>query len=340
VLKKYEKEKKKIRVVASELIKLKDVMVRTVDGHEVRLMANIEGPEEIESAINHGAEGVGLYRTEFLYLNRSDLPGEEEQFEAYKYVVDLMKPHPVTIRTLDLGGDKFLSHLNLSPEINPSLGCRGIRLCLNRPDIFKIHLRAILRASIFGNLKIMYPLISGIEELKRANQILEEVKQELTSKGTEFNRDVEVGIMIEVPSAAIIADFLAKETRFFSIGTNDLIQYSLAIDRVNEKIAYLYEPLHPSVLRLIKGVIDTAHNAGIEIGMCGEMASDPLFIPVLLGMGLDEFSMGSISVPVIKEIVRNISLVEAKGLAEKVMNFSSAGEIEEFLRTQLKKNQT
>ena len=340
VLKKYEKEKKKIRVVASELIKLKDVMVRTVDGHEVRLMANIEGPEEIESAINHGAEGVGLYRTEFLYLNRSDLPTEQEQFEAYKYVVYLMKPHPVTIRTLDLGGDKFLSHLNLSPEINPSLGCRGIRLCLNRPDIFKIHLRAILRASIFGNLKIMYPLISGIEELKRANQILEEVKQELTSKGTEFNRDVEVGIMIEVPSAAIIADLLAKETKFFSIGTNDLIQYSLAIDRVNEKIAYLYEPLHPSVLRLIKGVIDTAHNAGIEIGMCGEMASDPLFIPVLLGMGLDEFSMGSISVPVIKEIVRNISLVEAKGLAEKVMNFSSAGEIEEFLRTQLKKNQT
>jgi phosphoenolpyruvate-protein phosphotransferase (PTS system enzyme I) len=332
VLSRYEEEKKEISILKKELTKLKDVSARTIDGCEIKLLANIEVPEEAESAIQHGAQGVGLYRTEFLYLNRYDLPGEEEQFEAYKHVASLMKSYPVIIRTLDLGGDKFLSHFNLAPEINPSLGCRGIRLCLERTDIFKVHLRAILRASVFGNLKIMYPLISGIEELRRANQILEEVKQELVSGGIDFNRNMDVGIMVEVPSAAITSDLLAKECKFFSLGTNDLIQYSLAIDRVNEKIAYLYEPLHPGVLRLIKGVIDTAHSAGINIGMCGEMAGDPLFIKVLIGMGLNEFSMSSISIPTIKEIIRNISLAEAKELTLKVMSFSSAEEIENFLK--------
>lgn len=331
ILKNYKEEKEKFIVLKENLIKLKDVVSETLDGYRVKLFANIEVPEEVEGALQHGAEGIGLYRTEFLYLNRSDLPSEEEQFNAYSYVANLMRPYPVIIRTLDLGGDKFLSQLNLPSEINPSLGCRGIRLCLERVDIFKTQLRAILRANKFGNLKIMYPLISGIEELKRANEVIEEVKDELDSRGIEFNKDIETGIMIEIPSAAMISDFLAKESRFFSIGTNDLIQYSLAIDRVNEKIAYLYEPLHPGILRLIKQVIDTAHNAGIRVGMCGEMAGDPLLIPILLGMGLDEFSMGPVSIPTIKEIIRNTSIAKARELAKNVMNFSSAQEIEEFL---------
>jgi len=328
----YEEEKKRLEEWKRELLTLKETPAVTPDGHRVRLMANIEVPEEVESSIQYGAEGIGLYRTEFLYLNRQDLPGEEEQFNAYKYVAGVMNPHPVIIRTLDLGGDKFLSTLSLPPEINPSLGCRGIRLCLEREDIFRVQLRAILRASVYGNLKIMYPLVSGVGEIKRANQILESVKKELISQRIDFNADIEVGVMIEVPSAAMIADILAREAKFFSIGTNDLIQYALGIDRVNEKIAYLYEPLHPAVLRLIKMVIDSAHSAGIQIGMCGEMAADPLFAPVLLGMGLDEFSMGPISIPAIKKVIRQTKLLDAKELAEKVMNFSSATEIENYLK--------
>jgi len=328
----YEEEKKRLEEWKRELLTLKETPAVTPDGHRVRLMANIEVPEEVESSIQYGAEGIGLYRTEFLYLNRQDLPGEEEQFNAYKYVAGVMNPHPVIIRTLDLGGDKFLSTLSLPPEINPSLGCRGIRLCLEREDIFRVQLRAILRASVYGNLKIMYPLVSGVGEIKRANQILESVKKELISQRIDFNADIEVGVMIEVPSAAMIADILAREAKFFSIGTNDLIQYALGIDRVNEKVAYLYEPLHPAVLRLIKMVIDSAHSAGIQIGMCGEMAADPLFAPVLLGMGLDEFSMGPISIPAIKKVIRQTKLLDAKELAEKVMNFSSATEIENYLK--------
>lgn len=334
ILEKYRQEKEKITIVENELIKLKDVSAKTIDQREITIFANIEVPEEVETAVKYGAQGIGLYRTEFLFLNRKSLPTEEEQFRAYKHVAQIMSPNPVVIRTLDLGGDKFLSQLNVSSEINPSLGCRGIRLCLQNPEIFKVQLRAILRASVFGKLKIMYPLISGIEELRSANTILKEVKEELLSKGIEINKDIEVGSMIEVPSAAITADIIAKESKFFSIGTNDLIQYSLAIDRVNEKIAYLYEPLHPGILRLIKMIVEAADKAGIKVAMCGEMAGDPFFLPILIGLGLKELSMGPISVPKIKDMVINASYEKSKILTEKIMKLASAKEIEEYLQTQ------
>ncbi|PIZ14502.1 phosphoenolpyruvate--protein phosphotransferase [Candidatus Desantisbacteria bacterium CG_4_10_14_0_8_um_filter_48_22] len=332
VLLRYKQDREKFIEISTGLSQLREQPAITVDGHRVSLMANIEVPEEVGSALQYGAEGIGLYRTEFLFLNRNDLPDEEEQFEAYRNVARLMDPRPVTIRTLDLGGDKFLSQLNLSQEINPSLGFRGIRLCLELADIFRVQLRAILRASAFGNLKIMYPLISGMDELRRANRILDSVREELSSQGVEFNRGLEVGVMIEVPSAVMIADLLAKEAKFFSIGTNDLIQYALGIDRVNEKIAYLYEPLHPAVLRLVQRVIAGGHNAGIKVSMCGEMAGDPFFVPLLVGMGLDEFSMGPFSIPAVKQVINNTKLSEAKIIAEKAMNFSTAGEVESFLK--------
>ena len=332
----YHKEETAFKDITRRFILLKDQPAVTLDNRLVQLAANIELPDEIPSILEHGAEGIGLYRTEFFYMNRTDIPSEEEHYQAYKFVAQAVKDNPVIIRTLDLGGDKFLSHLDIPRDMSPFLGWRAIRFCLARPDIFKIQLRAILRASVHGNLKLMYPMISGIEELRKANILLEECKKELKEKGLAFNDSMEVGAMIEVPSAAMTADIIAKEADFFSIGTNDLIQYSIAVDRSNEKVAYLYEPAHPGVLRLIKNIIDVGHRAGIWVGMCGEMAGDPLFTLILLGLGLDEFSMPSIMVPEIKHIIRSVNMAQAKQIAEEAVSLPTAAEVESFVNLKLK----
>ncbi len=334
-LKRYEIAKKKLHTQDRALLKSKDLPAETPDGRRVHLAANIELPEEIPSVIAHGAEGIGLYRTEFLYLNRNDLPNEEEQFEAYKEVAKAIAPHSVIIRTIDLGGDKFISELKVPNQMNPFLGWRAIRFCLARPDIFRVQLRATLRASAFGKVKLMYPMISGVEELNDANRILDDVKRELKSKGVPFDQKIEVGAMIEVPSAAMTVDLLAKGVQFFSIGTNDLIQYSLAVDRVNEKIAYLYEPAHPGVLRLIKHVIEVAHEQNIWVGMCGEMAGEPALALILLGMGLDSFSMSPVNVPRIKKVIRSVPTFRAKEVVKESLRLSTGKEIEEYAQMRL-----
>lgn len=331
----YELEKKGFEEYERSLLGLRDLPAQTVDGQKVAIVANIELPEEVPSVIYHGAQGIGLYRTEYFYMNRADIPREDEQFEAYKAVAQKMAPYSVTIRTLDLGGDKFLSHLEVPYEMNPFLGWRAIRFCLARPDIFKAQLRAIVRASAYGKLKVMYPMISGLEELVQANTLLEEVQKELKKENVPFDEEMEVGAMIEVPSAALTSDILAKEVDFFSIGTNDLIQYSLAVDRVNEKIAYLYEPAHPAVLRLIKTVIENGHNAGIWVGMCGEMAGDIVMTIVLLGLGLDEFSTSPIAIPEIKRIIRSVTLRQAKEIAQGAASLSTGKEVEKFAKKKL-----
>jgi phosphotransferase system enzyme I (PtsI) len=284
-----------------------------------------------------GAEGIGLYRTEYMFLGRKDSPSEEEQFKAYLNVAKKIKPYSVIIRTIDIGGDKFLSQPQLPKEMSPFLGWRAIRFCLAQPEIFKRQLRAILRASSEGNVKIMFPMISGIEELRAAKKILQDCKNELHKEGKPFDERISTGTMIEVPSAAITADTLAKESDFFSIGTNDLIQYSLAVDRANEKVAYLYEPGHPAVLRLIKSVIDIAHSNNIWVGMCGEMAGEPIFAFLTLGLELDEFSMPPPRVPKIKQLIRNVSFTQAKEIARKALSLSTAKEVEHCLQEELKK---
>ncbi|RKY41599.1 MAG: phosphoenolpyruvate--protein phosphotransferase [Candidatus Makaraimicrobium thalassicum] len=335
-LEKYRKEQKKYEYLEHELIELRSLPGETLDGKKVVIAGNIELPEDVASVISHGAEGIGLYRTEYFYMNRKDLPNEEEQFNAYKSVVMRIFPNYVVVRTLDLGGDKFLSQLDVPKEMNPFMGWRAIRFCLARPDIFKSQLRAILRASAFGNLKLMYPMVSGVREVRQANEVLEEVKHKLRREGIPFNEDIPIGAMIEVPSAAITSDILAKECDFFSIGTNDLIQYALAVDRVNEKIAYLYEPTHPAVLSLIKMVIDNGHRAKIPVGLCGEMAGDVSLTMILLGLGLDEFSTSPIAVPEVKKIVRSIDYSEAKKIAEEVLTFNTGREVQEYARARLR----
>ena len=336
-LNKYQRKKEKIEGLSKVYITLKDLPAVTLDGREVKLAANIELPEEIPLVQEHGVHSIGLYRTEFFYMNRRDLPSEEEQFKAYKYVAEAMKPHSVIIRTLDLGGDKFLSQLQIPHDMTPFLGWRAIRFCLARPDIFKAQLRAILRASMYGNLKIMYPMISGVEELKQANKLLEDSKKELRAKKLTYKDDIKVGVMIEVPSAALTCDILSKEAAFFSIGTNDLIQYSLAVDRTNEKVAYLYEPLHPAVLRLIKNIINAGHKAGIWVGMCGEMSGEPAFVLLLLGLGLDEFSMPASAVPRIKQIIRAVTIKQAEVIAQEALSLSEGKDVEKFAKEQLHK---
>ena len=331
-LHKYKQEFISYQEFGKGLKKLKDLPCITMDGHRIELSANIEMSEETVSAISHGADGIGLYRTEFLYMNRMDLPSEEEQYHAYRTVAKDMAPKPVIIRTLDLGGDKFLSHLEMPREMNPFLGWRAIRFCLARPEIFKAQLRAILRASTHGKLRMMYPMISGLGELKEANRLLEEVKTDLRSKKISFDENIEVGAMIEIPSAAITCDILADEVSFFSIGTNDLIQYALAVDRINEKIAYLYEPAHPAVLRLIKNIIDTGHSKHIWTGMCGEMAGDPIFTPILIGLGIDEISTSPLMLPEIKKIIRSLSYEESKKIAQHALSFPTGAEVAKYLR--------
>ena len=335
-VKRYELEQRRNQEVNRQLLHLKDLPAETLDRHTVTLSANIELPDEVPSVIAHGADGIGLFRTEFLYLNRSNFPTEEEQYRAYAAVAERLKPHPVIIRTMDLGGDKFFSPLQAPTEMNPFMGWRAIRFSLARPDIFRIQLRAILRASVHGNLKLMYPMISGLEELRRANEILQEVRQELTREGIPHAEAMEVGAMIEVPSAALICDLLAPEVQFFSIGTNDLIQYALAVDRVNEKIAYLYEPTHPAILRLIKRIIDVGHAAKRWVGMCGEMAGEPALSLLLLGMGLDEFSTSPVQLPIVKQVIRSVEHSFAQSVVEQALKLRTGKEVEAFLMASLK----
>ena len=335
---KYNQKKAEYDEFEIGLLKHKDLPGETIDGFRVKLMANIEIMEELPSVLTYGAEGIGLYRTEFLYLNRKDLPSEAEQFEIYKTVSQKIAPHPVTIRTLDIGGDKFMSHIDVAEEINPVMGLRAIRFCLKEVAIFKTQLRAIMRSSAYGKVKIMFPMISGIEEVRQIKIILSEVKKELQAEHKVFDPDIEIGIMVEVPSAASIADILAKEVNFFSIGTNDLIQYTLAIDRVNENVSYLYEPLHPAVLRILRNIINSAHDNGIPVAMCGEMAGEPFYMPILLGLGIDELSMNVMALPRVKSVLRSLDYKQSQLVTDSIFKLSTAQEIETLLKKEVKKH--
>ena len=327
----YYKLKSEFEEYKKELELLKGQLSITTDGKHVELVGNIGTPSDLEALIKNDAEGVGLYRTEFLYMDRNDFPSEEEQYQAYKSVLEGMNNKPIIIRTLDIGGDKKLDYLPMDEEMNPFLGYRAIRLCLDRKEIFVTQLRALYRASIHGKLKIMFPMISSLEELLQAKEVCEEVKSQLKSEGIAYSDEVEVGMMIEVPSAAVISDVLAKHVDFFSIGTNDLIQYTCAVDRMNQKISYLYNPFNPAVLRLIKMVIDNAHKEGKWAGMCGESAGDQRMIPILLGFGLDEFSMSPISILPARKLINSVSEADMKAFADKVLELGTAKEIEEFI---------
>lgn len=316
----------------AELAKLKDLPAVTLDGHKVEVVANIGTIRDCEGAHRNGAEGVGLYRTEFLFMDRDQLPSEEEQFIAYKEVVEAMEGRLVVLRTMDIGGDKELPYLNLPKEMNPFLGWRAVRIALDRREILHAQLRAVLRASAFGKLAVMFPMIISVEEIRELKSVLETLKAELRAEGKAFDENIQVGVMVETPSAAVNAKFLAKEVDFFSIGTNDLTQYTLAVDRGNELISHLYNPMSPSVLGLIKQVIDASHAEGKWTGMCGELAGDDRATLLLLGMGLDEFSMSAISVPHIKKLVRNVSYQEAKALADEALQKPTAAEIEQLIQ--------
>jgi len=311
---------------------LKDTSANTADGTEIHLLANIADSAEMENALEFGAQGSGLFRTEFLFLGRNDFPSEEEQFEFYKAVALKAKGKPVTVRTLDIGGDKQLPYFNFPEEQNPFLGYRAIRLCLDRKDIFITQLKAILRASAFGKLKIMFPMIATMNEIQAAKAVLKEAMQMLKDQGVSFDNDIKIGIMIEIPSAALIADLLAKEVDFFSIGTNDLTQYTLAVDRMNEKIKDLYDPFDPGVLRLIANVIEQGHKNHIEVGMCGELAGDPRATLLLLGMGLKEFSMSALSIPVIKNKIIKTNLADAQKTHQEVMQMDNSKDITNYLQ--------
>lgn len=315
----------------SQLEKLKGSKSETKDGFKVELAANIGTPKDVDGVKRNDGEGIGLYRTEFLYMDRDRLPTEEEQFQAYKEVAEKLSNKPIVIRTLDIGGDKELPYLDLPKEMNPFLGYRAIRLCLDKTDIFKTQLRALLRASAYGNIKIMFPMISSIEEVRQAKSILEDIKEELKNKGIPFNDQIEVGIMVEIPAVAVMSDLFAKEVDFFSIGTNDLIQYTTAVDRGNRQISNLYNQFHPALLRLIKTVIDNGHNEGIWVGMCGEVAGDPKLIPILIGMGLDEFSMSPISILRARWIINNLSKKEMESMVGKVISLPTAKDVETFI---------
>ena len=325
------KNQENIKQEKQELEKYKNKKAITKDGHQVELLANIGGPQDIQIVIDNTAEGVGLLRSEFLYMDAKDFPSEEEQFEAYKKIAESLENKRLVIRTLDIGGDKDLKYMKLPKEENPFLGYRAIRIYLDNVDLFKVQLRAILRASSYGNVAIMIPMISSIEELRKSKEIIEEVKQELKEKNIKFNENIEVGIMVEIPSSAVMADEFAKECDFFSIGTNDLIQYTIAVERGNEKLANLYSHFNPAVIRLIKSAIDGAHKNGILCGMCGEAAGDVRFIPLLVGLGLDEFSMNANKILKVRKLITDLSFEECKELTNKVLEFDSTEDVKRIL---------
>lgn len=320
------------QLIEDRLREVRNLPAVTLDGHRITLSANIESPAEAEEVLAQGAEGVGLFRTEFLFMERIELPSEEEQLAVYRGLAEKLHPAPVIIRTLDLGGDKMFSHRDQQAEHNPFLGWRAIRICLAEPEMFRTQLRAILRAGVVGNVKMMYPMISGIDEVDQANALLAECQAELEREGTPFARDLEVGVMIEIPSAVLTAEALARRVRFFSIGTNDLIQYSLAVDRMNPRIAHLHQPTHPAVVRLIKQTIDAGHDAGIWVGVCGEMAGDPALAALLVGLGADELSVSPSLVPAVKHLIRSLKLSEARRLADFALKEENTGAILEACR--------
>ncbi len=320
----YEDISRQYEAHKADAIRTSDLPAETADGTLLRIMGNIEQPEEVVAVKDHGGDGVGLFRTEFLYLNRSRYPDEEELFEQYKEVVELMTPKPVTIRTLDINGDKQISAVPTPDEANPALGLRAIRYCLKKRDVFKTQLRAILRAAAHGPVRLLLPMISSCEEVEETLKLLDESAEALSGEGLSFNRDIEVGVMIEVPSSALIADALAELVDFFSVGTNDLVQYTLAIDRLNRHVAYLYDPLHPAVIRMLKMVVDAARKKQIKACMCGEMASETINLPVLMGLGFEELSMAPQSIPIIKNLVRSINAQESREFIEKVITQRSA----------------
>ena len=331
----YESKQLQFEQQKVEWAKLVNEKTITADGHQVELAANIGTPEDLVGVKNNGGEGVGLYRTEFLYMGKDKLPTEEEQFEAYKKVLEGMAGMPVVVRTLDIGGDKELSYLQLPEEMNPFLGFRAIRLCLEEQEIFRTQLRALLRASVFGNLKIMFPMIATLGEFRQAKAILEEEKQALLANGTAIADHIEVGIMVEIPSTAVQADVFAKEVDFFSIGTNDLIQYTFAADRMNERVSYLYQPYNPAILRLVKMVIDAAHKEGKWAGMCGEMAGDEIAVPLLIGLGLDEFSMSATSILPARTQIKKLKKSDMIELVEEALQMGTAEEVVEAVKARI-----
>jgi phosphotransferase system enzyme I (PtsI) len=319
----FEERKERYEAHKAVISRQSHLPAETLDGIHLQVMGNIELPEEVVAVMAYGGDGIGLYRTEFQYLSRSGFPSEDELFDKYKDVVDVITPRPVTIRTLDIDGDKTVSYASDSDEANPVLGLRGIRYCLQNPAVFKTQLRAILRASAFGHVRILLPMISCHEEILEAKKIINEAADSLDDEGIDYDGKIEIGIMIEVPSAAILADIMAKSVDFFSIGTNDLIQFSLAVDRVNRHVAHLYQPLHPAVIRIVKHIADVARDSGINVFMCGEMAGDPMNLPVLLGLGMEKLSMNPQSIPAVKKMIRSLSIKEAKSFITEVLKETS-----------------
>lgn len=336
-IKAYQHKRESFFADREALKQLRDELSKTLDGHEVELAANIGTPNDLEGVHNNGAEGIGLYRTEFLYMGRDNMPTEDEQFEAYKKVLESMEGKRVVVRTLDIGGDKELPYLNLPEEMNPFLGYRAIRLCLDQPEIFRPQLRALLRASAYGKLNIMFPMVATIQEFRDAKALLLEEKENLKQEGVEVSDDIELGIMVEIPATAALADVFAKEVDFFSIGTNDLIQYTMAADRMSERVSYLYQPYNPSILRLIKQVIDASHQEGKWTGMCGEMAGDETAIPLLIGLGLDEFSMSATSILKARRQIKDLSRTEMVQLADRALNCATVDEVVDLVKAKTTK---